>query len=269
MLQGADGGDCAHLGGHEPGRRPFGRGRRLGRFQRRTAQAATAARQLVLISDLQQGSRLESLQGYQWPEGVLLEVKPVSLKRSANAGLTLVKDAADSEDARNARRPPASAREQPGGVDERAILARVEQRRRTAQRCRAHQGLCSARLKPRAAPRSGRPANCRPIAWSCRATSTISTTRFTSSRRGRSKCACVYVGDDAADDVQGLRYFLESALPQLPAARWSSSPARGQEAIEPGDLLDTRLVVVTANVSENQAAALRPYLEQGGCCAVP
>ena len=39
----------------------------------RTA-AGTRGRQLVLISDLQQGGHMEALQGHQWPANVLLDV---------------------------------------------------------------------------------------------------------------------------------------------------------------------------------------------------
>jgi hypothetical protein len=74
----------------------------------------------------------------------------------------------------------------------------------------------------------------------------------------------LYVGDEAADDVQGLRYFLESAAPTT-AVREVEFLARGsQDAIAAADLLDTRLVVATAKVSESQSAPLRQYLEQGG-----
>ncbi len=52
--------------------------------------AATGPRQIVLISDFAEGSRLDTLQGYEWPKGV--EVIPISLKakRPTNASLQLI-----------------------------------------------------------------------------------------------------------------------------------------------------------------------------------
>jgi len=46
--------------------------------------------QIVLISDLQEGSRLERLQSYRWPESVQLEVQPVAAESNSNAGLQLL-----------------------------------------------------------------------------------------------------------------------------------------------------------------------------------
>jgi len=56
-----------------------------------------AVRQIILISDLQEGSGLDSLQGYEWPKGIELQVEPVKSKRPTNAGLQLVMDSADAE----------------------------------------------------------------------------------------------------------------------------------------------------------------------------
>ena len=60
-------------------------------------QPAPGARQIVLISDLQEGSRLDTLQAYEWPKDIELIVEPVKSKRPTNAGLQLVADADDGE----------------------------------------------------------------------------------------------------------------------------------------------------------------------------
>lgn len=59
-------------------------------------KAAPGPRQIVLVSDLQAGSRLESLQAYEWPKGVDLLLEPVKAANPTNAGVQLVADAADS-----------------------------------------------------------------------------------------------------------------------------------------------------------------------------
>jgi len=46
--------------------------------------------QLVLISDLQEGSRLEQLQGYEWPKGIELSIEPLKARQRSNASLQLV-----------------------------------------------------------------------------------------------------------------------------------------------------------------------------------
>ena len=49
-------------------------------------------KQIVLISDLQEGSRLDTLQSYEWPKGIELIVEPVKVRRPSNAGLQLLTD---------------------------------------------------------------------------------------------------------------------------------------------------------------------------------
>jgi hypothetical protein len=55
------------------------------------------SRQIVLISDLKEGSRLDQLQGYEWPKGIEVSVEALGAKHKGNAGLQLV---TDSDDAR-------------------------------------------------------------------------------------------------------------------------------------------------------------------------
>ncbi|MDB6067514.1 MAG: hypothetical protein JWR26_3722 [Pedosphaera sp.] len=53
-------------------------------------------RRIVLISDMQEGSGLEGLQGYDWPRGIEVQVEPVQPRRPTNAGLQWMADADDS-----------------------------------------------------------------------------------------------------------------------------------------------------------------------------
>lgn len=59
-------------------------------------KAVTGPRQIVLISDMQEGSRMEQLQGYEWPKGIELSVEPLKPKRLSNAGIQLVTDTDDT-----------------------------------------------------------------------------------------------------------------------------------------------------------------------------
>ncbi|HPC95198.1 MAG TPA: BatA domain-containing protein [Sedimentisphaerales bacterium] len=61
-------------------------------------------RQIVLISDLQQGSRLDALQTYEWPETTELLIRPVVCRSTTNAALEWVihRDHRTSADANDA-----------------------------------------------------------------------------------------------------------------------------------------------------------------------
>ena len=61
------------------------------------AQPARGPRQVVLISDLAEGSRLDALQAYEWPKGTELIVEPIKAKKPTNAGLQLIADTDENE----------------------------------------------------------------------------------------------------------------------------------------------------------------------------
>lgn len=54
-------------------------------------------RQIVLISDLQTGGRLEALQAYEWPKGIEVIVEPLKAKNATNAGLQLLAETTDTD----------------------------------------------------------------------------------------------------------------------------------------------------------------------------
>ncbi len=45
---------------------------------------------IVLISDLQQGSRLDGIQGFEWPRGIEVSLQPVGSAQLANAGVQIL-----------------------------------------------------------------------------------------------------------------------------------------------------------------------------------
>jgi hypothetical protein len=56
----------------------------------------TASCRIVLVSDLQEGSRLDGLQGYDWPRGLAVQLETIQPKRPTNAGLQWVVEKDDS-----------------------------------------------------------------------------------------------------------------------------------------------------------------------------
>lgn len=59
-------------------------------------KTAPGPRQIVLVSDMQSGSRLETLQAYEWPKGVELVLEPIAARNPTNAGVQLVAESAES-----------------------------------------------------------------------------------------------------------------------------------------------------------------------------
>ncbi len=58
---------------------------------------AGGPRQIVLISDIQEGSRLDQLQAYEWPKGIQVLVEPVKARAASNASVQLVTESADAD----------------------------------------------------------------------------------------------------------------------------------------------------------------------------
>lgn len=63
---------------------------------------APGPREVVLVSDLQAGSRLDALQAYEWPKGVQLSIEAIAARNPTNAGLQLVAEGADTSRAADA-----------------------------------------------------------------------------------------------------------------------------------------------------------------------
>ena len=57
-----------------------------------TGKAALGPARIVLISDMQEGCRLEPLQGYEWPRNVRVSLQPVKSRPGSNAALQLVNE---------------------------------------------------------------------------------------------------------------------------------------------------------------------------------
>jgi Aerotolerance regulator N-terminal/von Willebrand factor type A domain len=55
-----------------------------------TQRESVESKEIILISDLQQGARLDLLHTFQWPEDVTLEVESVAAEKKTNATLNLL-----------------------------------------------------------------------------------------------------------------------------------------------------------------------------------
>lgn len=223
--------------------------------------AAAGRRQLVLISDTQQGSRIESLQGYEWPQAVLLEVKSVAPRDTSNAAIHLVADADDAapEDGQRLR---VRVSNEPGSQRDQFTLAWANE-----------QGAVSSdqNVKVYVAPGRSRIAR---VPWPAKHAKAdrlvlqgdeedFDNTLFVVPPR-REQARVLYVGSDAADDTKGLRYFLAGALVDSPHWQAEIIARRSNEPIEAADLLDARLVVMTEAVADDMLDRLRKFVESGG-----
>lgn len=226
-----------------------------------------AGRLLVLISDMQEGAHIDALQGHQWPESVLLDLKPVALDGASNAGLHLVADASDATDASPEGEPgpsrlrvrvsnqPDSTRDQFSLTwsDERGPIAGIEP-------VKAHVPPGRTQVVRVPWPSPDRPADRLVLAGD---DADFDNTLYVVPPR-KDFVRVVFLGDDAVDDTRGLRYYLESALAETPRRRAEIVARAGADPLSEPDLLGARLVVAAAPMAAGRVALLRHFAESGG-----
>ena len=69
-------------------------------LDQQATEVAALVTQLVVISDLQKGSRLAGLQAFDWPDSVAIDFRQVKSKTLENAGLQIIGSAEDDSDLR-------------------------------------------------------------------------------------------------------------------------------------------------------------------------
>ena len=225
------------------------------------ADAATI-RQIVLVSDLQEGSRIDALQTYEWPDDVQLELRTVAPAELSNASLH---PAADLGDEHVADQDPgvrvrvtndrlsiadrfelrwegensALAGEEPTGVYVPPGESRVVRVPRPSGNGGAHRLVLAGDDHP------------------------LDNTLYLAPWK-QEEVAVAYVGSDAADDARGLCYYLQRAFPETRRRKVRLIARRPDEPLTPDDLAAARLIVVGEAVPDGKAAQLRQYMQGGG-----
>jgi hypothetical protein len=228
-------------------------------------------REVVLISDLQAGSRAETLQGHQWPANVLLEVMPVALKNASNASVQWVKQAEGTESA------DAAGREGGGGGAEKLRVRVANEADATKENFTLTWANATGPLK-NIQPQK---VYCPPghsqivrVAWPNDGQvpdrlvlggddADFDNTLYLVPPRSE-RVRVIFYGEEGPDDVKGAQFYLQSALGDTPQRKMEYLHRSAARPLVETDLLDTRLVVVTTPPPAAVLPALRKFAENGG-----
>jgi hypothetical protein len=225
-------------------------------------KSESRGRHVVLVSDMQRGSKFEALQGYEWPKNVTLEVKPVSPQQAGNASVQLVeqRDGAPIDvDGRlrvRVTNQPGSQRDQftLQWADEKGSIPGVSPIK--AYVAPGHNQVVRV-ARPTTAP-----------AHADRLILAGDAADFDNALfiapRARDDVRIVYIGDDAADDTKGLQFFLRSAAADTVQRKVELTARRANENMSDADLLGARLLVIAENIPNDRAAIVRRFVESGG-----
>lgn len=214
-------------------------------------------RQVVLISDLQEGSRIDALRTYQWPDDVDLVVRAVAPMGTSNAGLQLAGETGESASAdfrvrvNNSRE---SQREQ-FTLQWEDRLGPVEDAEPVT--VYAPSGESRVVRVPLPPPDAG--ADRLVLSGDDHP---FDNTLFRIPTR-QAKLSVVYVGDDEEGQA-GLRYYLERAFPETPERIVRLVTHSGKEAFAAQELNAASMVIVATALPAAAASPLRQYAKDGG-----
>lgn len=227
---------------------------------------SAAEPQIVLVSDLQRGSRTQGLQGFQWPEKVRVIVRDLALKQNTNAFAHLLASEEDAPDA-DPRVRVVSAAGSSG--DQFYVRWRAEDARAANTTSKAKQAGATAVYVP--------PGQSRVVKLPRPADALLADrlalagddhdfdNTFYVVPPKKQTIRVLYVGADAGDDAKGMQYYLRLAtggdpLRQVQVMPLPEAGSLGQPSPE--------LVVVTRAISAALAGDLQEYAEQGGTVLV-
>lgn len=216
-------------------------------------QNSLAEPQIVVISDFQAGTRIDALTAFDWPSRVRVIAKPVAIKKVTNASVQLLTQREEAEDA-EPRVRVANAADSAGdqffvnwavkeGAQTKEVAVYVPPgESRVVRLPRNESSLQSDRIVLRGDDQDF-------------------DNNFYVVPPRKQELDLFYLGSDAADDPEGLRYYLQLAcqgdpLRQVTLREWTAEdPSPGKQ--------DPRLFVATRKLSPAEQAQLRQVVERG------
>ena len=218
-------------------------------------QRSGRQREIVLISDFQQGSDITALQAYEWPEDTQLIVKLLAPRATTNAALQLMTD--------RGRLAPADANEpvrvrvtnSADATDERFQLGWAE--RETTVDVYVPPGRSIVVSAPAQMASS----------VSQRLVLTGDEHDFDNTLyvapSVRRPIDILYLGNDEPNDPKAMLFYVQQAFDVDGPLAAQISYRHSDAALNPADVESAHLIVVTDAVHEQNLAALRHYLESG------
>ena len=217
-------------------------------------------RQIVLISDFQEGSRMGALQAHEWPKGVELIPEPVTPRTASNAGLQLVADAANAAPSTSPvvrvriSNTPGSKREQfqVGWV-------RANDNRFIGPPTDAYVPPGQSRIVSLAAPTAGSAADRIVLKGD---DEDFDNTVFIIPPE-TIRLNVLYLGNDAESDAREPFYFLQRAFQETPRQAVQLLRRASGTPLSPAEVQAANLFIVTDSLPEERARALHDQVAAG------
>jgi hypothetical protein len=246
--------------------------------------SAQAPRRIVLVSDLQQGSRLEALLAYEWPQRTELVVKAIPCAGATNASLQLVTNRDSLAPSHQDDLSSIRITNSPDATRDRFQL-------RWADAIPARPGRAAPGVPGQdgsAASEGSSSAGASPIreVYVAAGHSTVVTAPARPNEPApatlvltgddqdfdntlyvvpelRRQVNVLYVGSDDPNDANGMLYYLRQAFGTGKALTSRIIHRLGGRTLDAAEIESTHLIVVTGRLNDQNIAALRRALEAG------
>jgi hypothetical protein len=221
------------------------------------AQQSTLEPQIVLLTDLTHGSRLEALEQFEWPARVRVLVRQVAVEPATNAAPRVLQNAESAgqdtvrvriSNAGNSRQEMFSL----GWFDTQGRAIREPQ-------VTAYVPPGQSRIIPLAVP----PVEAQAAGVQLTGDDHEFDNRFYNSPAARRDVAVGWLGAASAEDPDGPRYYLELAMANDPNRDVRITPIETSGSFAPGAEPTWPLIVVTSELTDDVAERLRQQAEAG------
>jgi hypothetical protein len=229
-------------------------------------ETARTDRQIVLISDLQQGCQLESLRNYRWPEDVQLTVRTAVSASPTNAGLHLAAsgDVAEQVDRReDLRVRVTNSRE---STHEQFQLQWQTADAESIEISPLSVYVPSGETRVVRVPRPHETSAATRLVLAGDDHPFDNRLHLVSMQQERISLA--YIGGDPPNDPDGLRYYLERAFPETARRVIQWTVCDPKQPLPEEALSAVRLVVVGAVVPDDGVQQLTDFISNGGTVLV-
>lgn len=221
-------------------------------------------RQIVLISDLTEGTRLDRLQGFAWPQDLDIVLATAKAKTTDNAGLHWVSETDDGAPTTEETPPRLRATNTAGAKKEQFQVRWAGTNSDPKALVDAYVPAGQARIiKPPAAP-SGQPTS---LQLTGDAADFDNTVHLLPPQPV--PLPILFMGTDAEEDAQASLYYLRRAFPKTRRQAIEILPHREAGAIPAFQLQRAQLAVLGTGVSEAALASLRQFAREGHIVIVP
>jgi hypothetical protein len=225
------------------------------------AQQPVAGRRIVLISDLQQGSRLEALRDYEWPKDAELVVKSIEPAGTTNAALQLVTDTDDLANPRSDNGPRIRITNSPDAATERFELRWADD----ATAAGPNEPM-SVYVAPGRSVVVRAPARANPLAGR-ELILTGDDHEFDNALYIapylQQQINILYIGSEDANDPKEMLFYIERAFAATTVLKPHLVVRRPDKAVAAEDIEAADMVIVTDALALQNIPALRQHLESG------